>query len=93
MRHDGCPVQPHCWDKYHLKLSCPTALSEQDPIFVPKDFSRSNGTMLECCGVVITVSVVANEAEIFLVFHVYNNPDIPILIGRPTERLSKKRLW
>ena len=46
--------------------------------------------MLECCGVVRTVPVVANEAENFLDFHVYDNPDIPILIGRPTERLFQE---
>jgi hypothetical protein len=33
--------------------------------------------MWGCWGVVRIVPVVANEAEIFLDFHVYNNPDIP----------------
>jgi hypothetical protein len=46
--------------------------------------------MLECCGVVRTVPVVANEAEIFLDFHVYDNLDITILIGRPTEILFQE---
>jgi hypothetical protein len=46
--------------------------------------------MLECCGVVRSVPVVANEAEIFLDFHVYDNSDIPILIGRPTKRLFQE---
>jgi hypothetical protein len=46
--------------------------------------------MLECCGVVRTVLVVDNEAEIFLDFHVYDNSDIPILIGWPTERLFQE---
>jgi hypothetical protein len=48
--------------------------------------------MLECCSVVRTVLVVANEAEIFLDFHVYDNTDIPILIGRPSRDFSKNRL-
>jgi hypothetical protein len=55
-----------------------------------KIFQYAYGTMLECCSVVRTVPVVANEAEIFLDFHVYKNLDIPILIGQPTERLSEK---
>jgi hypothetical protein len=42
--------------------------------------------MLECSSVIRTIPVVANEVEIFLYFHFYDNPDIPILIGRPTER-------
>jgi hypothetical protein len=46
--------------------------------------------MLECCGVVREVPVIANEAEIFRDFHVYENPGIPILIGRPTERLFQQ---
>jgi hypothetical protein len=55
-----------------------------------KIFQDPYGTMLKCCGVVRTVPIVANEAEIFLDFHVYDNPDIPIIIGRPTERLFQK---
>jgi hypothetical protein len=42
---------------------------------------------MECCSVIRTVPVGANVAEIFLDFHVYDNPDILVLIGRPTERL------
>jgi hypothetical protein len=46
--------------------------------------------MLECCGVVRIVPIVDNEAEIFLDFYVYDILDIPILIGRPTERLFQE---
>jgi hypothetical protein len=55
-----------------------------------KIFQDPYGTMLECCGVVRTVPLIANESEIFLDFHVYDNPDIPILLGRPTERLFQE---
>jgi hypothetical protein len=56
-------------------------------MFILKD---PYGTMLECCGVVKTVPVVANEADIFLNFYVYDNSDIPILIGRPIEILFQE---
>jgi hypothetical protein len=55
-----------------------------------KIFQDPYGTILKCCSVVRTVTVVAIEAEIFPDFHVYNNPNIPILIGRPTERLFQE---
>jgi hypothetical protein len=55
-----------------------------------KIFQDPYMTMLECCGVVRSVPVVANGAEIFLDFHVYDNSDIPILIGRPTKRLFQE---
>jgi hypothetical protein len=59
---------------------CPSRKIFQDPY----------ETMSECCSDVRTVPVVVNESEIFLDFHVYDNPDIAILIGRPTERLFQE---
>jgi hypothetical protein len=46
--------------------------------------------MSECCGVVKIVLLVASEAETILDFHVYDNPDIPTIIGRPIERLFQE---